>query len=56
MRNGKTTAALALRVFGDLSPILGKTAQTAAIVAAREKFVLVQKLIDQKGPRIENAG
>jgi len=48
MRNGKTTAALALRVFGDLSPILGKTAQTAAIVAAREKFVLVQKLIDQK--------
>jgi DNA repair exonuclease SbcCD ATPase subunit len=48
MRNGKTTAALSLRVFGDLSPILGKTAQTAAIAAAREKLALLHKNIDQK--------
>jgi len=48
MRNGKTTAALALRVYNDQRPILGKTAQTAAIAAASDKLVSLRKQIDQK--------
>jgi len=48
MRNGKTTAALSLRVFSDLSPILGKTAQTAALASAQAKCALLQKQIGEK--------
>jgi chromosome segregation ATPase len=48
MRNGKTTSALALRVYSDLRPILGKTAQAAAVAAAREKLTAVTRELAQK--------
>lgn len=37
-RRGKTTAGMALRVFQDITPILGKTAQRRALEAARQEF------------------
>jgi len=48
MRNGKTTAALSLRVFSDLSPILGKTAQTAALASTQAKCALLRTQISEK--------
>lgn len=48
MRNGKTTAALSLRVFSDLSPILGKTAQTAALASVQAKCALLRNQISEK--------
>lgn len=38
-RRGKTTAGMAMRVYKDLIPILGKTAQRRALELAREDFV-----------------
>ncbi|MFA6114144.1 MAG: SbcC/MukB-like Walker B domain-containing protein [Sphingomonas sp.] len=37
-KRGKTTQGMALRVYRDIEPILGKTAQRTALVAAREEF------------------
>jgi Putative exonuclease SbcCD, C subunit len=48
MRNGKTTSALALRVYGDLRPVLGKTAQAAALAAARDKLAAFNQDLKQK--------
>jgi hypothetical protein len=48
MRNGKTTSALALRVYGDLRPVLGKTAQAAAIAAACDKLAALNRDAAQK--------
>jgi hypothetical protein len=48
MRNGKTTSALALRVYGDVRPILGKTAQAAAIAAARTGVTALQEEMKTK--------
>jgi hypothetical protein len=48
MRNGKTTSALALRVYSDVSPILGKTAQAAAVAAGREQLAALNRQIEQK--------
>jgi len=48
MRNGKTTTALALRVYRDLSPILGKTAQAAAVTVANERLAALNQEINQK--------
>ncbi len=38
MRNGKTTSGLALRVHQDLTPLLGRTAQAAALDRARAEL------------------
>jgi DNA repair exonuclease SbcCD ATPase subunit len=48
MRNGKTSAGLALRVHRDLNPILGKTAQAAAIKAAHERLAALNAEIREK--------
>lgn len=48
MRNGKTTTALALRVYRDISPILGKSAQEAAISSARAKLQALRTQITEK--------
>ena len=37
-RRGKTTAGMSLRVYRDIEPILGKTAQQRALEAARVEF------------------
>ena len=48
MRNGKTTSALALRVYSDVSPILGRTAQAAAVTAARDKLAILNRQLAEK--------
>lgn len=42
-RRGKTTAALSLRVYRDITPILGKTAQLRALETAREEFAALSE-------------
>lgn len=37
-RRGKTTAGMSLRVYRDITPVLGKTAQRRALAAARQEF------------------
>lgn len=53
MRNGKTSAALSLRVFNDLNPILGRTAQTAALASTQAKSVLLRNQIDKKNRELQ---
>ena len=48
MRNGKTTSALALRVYSDLRPILGKTAQAAAVAADTAKLIALREELKAK--------
>src|SRR5262249_34825811 len=48
MRNGKTTSALALRVYHDVSPILGRTAQAAAVTTARDKLAVLNRELQEK--------
>lgn len=48
MRNGKTTAALALRVYRDIRPILGKSAQEVAISSARDRLQALRTQIAEK--------
>jgi hypothetical protein len=48
MRNGKTSSGLALRVYRDVSPILGRTAQVAAVAAARDRLATLAVQLKQK--------
>jgi len=51
-KRGKTTAGMGLRVYRDLVPILGKTAQRAALEQAREELAkLSQELADKQRER-----
>ncbi|MGG5823644.1 SbcC/MukB-like Walker B domain-containing protein [Falsiroseomonas sp. HW251] len=46
LRNGKTSSGQSLRVFRDRRPILGRTAQAAAIEEARRRRAEVQESIE----------